>query len=222
MATTVITHQAKNFEDLTGGQFGRWTVMKYVGHSRSKQSHFLCKCSCGTNRIVRGTSLKLGSRRGGTVSCGCHLVEIMTTHGQTSRGRTQPRTYRIWANMLKRCRNHNSPDFSDYGGRGIKVCDRWSDYSKFIEDVGECPPQHSIDRFPDNDGNYEPGNVRWATLKQQARNKRNNRMLEYDGRSQCVAAWAEECGLRARTIVHRLAIGWSVTDALTKSVRNRA
>ena len=113
--------------------------------------------------------------------------------------------------MLQRCRPGGHPD---YGGRGIRVCDRWKSYEVFLQDVGRRPsPKHSLDRI-DNEGNYEPGNVRWATIKEQNRNTRGNRSLTPAGRTQVLIEWAEETGIPAERIRGRLRCGWTVGQAL--------
>lgn len=117
--------------------------------------------------------------------------------------------------MIERCTNPNDQQYERYGGRGIKVCERWRKFENFLADMGEPPPGLQIDRI-DNEGDYCSSNCRWATRVQQARNKRNNRVIEYRGRAQPLAAWAEETGLNANTIRHRLNLGWSVERALTE------
>jgi hypothetical protein len=136
-----------------------------------------------------------------------------------------------WNRMIQRCENTNCASYCDYGGRGIAVCPEWRDpdtgFQTFFDFVGIRPsPKHSLERKRVN-GNYEPGNVRWATAKEQARNRRNNVELEYGGKKQCVAAWAEDLGICPGTIYSRLLRGWSVEKTLTfpvhkeKGIRNK-
>lgn len=122
--------------------------------------------------------------------------------------------------MKTRVTNSNLPQWKDYGGRGIGMCDRWMrSFTAFVNDVGPCPgPEYSIDRYPNNDGNYEPGNVRWATKIEQARNARNNRLLTYRGKTMCTAEWAEELNISSFLIKDRLRWGWSVAEALSTPV----
>ena len=121
--------------------------------------------------------------------------------------------------MLNRCDNPDNPNYPLYGGRGITVCDEWKDFNKFLEGVGERPANHTLDRIDVNKG-YEPGNVRWATLSEQARNKRTNRVLALGDKSMCVADWVDETGLSSSLIINRIKyLGWSVEKALTTPAR---
>lgn len=141
-----------------------------------------------------------------------------TTHGCATRNETgttmDVREYAIWSGMKSRCSNL---DNIDYGGRGIKVCPEWiDDFAQFLRDVGPCPsPKHSIDRYPDNNGNYRPGNVRWATAKEQGRNTRRNRYIEYSGVTKAMSEWAEDYGLPYLTLRSRLRKSWDIHSALT-------
>jgi hypothetical protein len=156
--------------DLTGQRFGRWTVLALSegGHN----ARWLCTCDCGTTRPVTGKSL----RGGVSTSCGCRTREVssarLTKHGHT-RGYTETRAYRAWRAMINRCTNPNDESWEYYGGRGIKICRRWRrSFKAFYADMGDPPPGMTLDRWPNNDGNYEPGNCRWATPKQQRANQR--------------------------------------------------
>jgi len=129
--------------------------------------------------------------------------------------------YYIWQAMVQRCTNSAHPSYHKYGGRGIVVCNRWRAYEAFISDMGKRPsPDHSIDR-KDNDGNYEPGNCRWATLVEQANNTRANRILEIDGVSETIADWSRKCGVKPNTIVTRLRAGWSPQRAIAEPTNEK-
>jgi len=154
--------------DLTGRIFTRLTVLSEAGRNNHKQVMWLCECSCGNKATIRGGSLKSG----GTKSCGClhkeAMVDLLTTHGL----REHP-LYMVWGGMKTRCYNENFHQYSDYGGRGITVCDRWRDsFEDFYNDmVGHYKKDLQLDRV-NNDGNYEPSNVRWVTHQQNGMNRR--------------------------------------------------
>ena len=173
--------------DVTGQRFGRLTAIGRGKNSRNRKSYWLCICDCGTEREVSGEHLRYGLIR----SCGCllresrqsperleqfarvrHLgVETLRTHGMSYTSE-----YGIWCAMKARCGNPKTNRFAHYGGRGIQVCAKWKNsFEDFFADVGPRPsPDHSIDRI-NVDGNYKPGNVRWATPLEQARNKQPRR-----------------------------------------------
>jgi hypothetical protein len=137
------------------------------------------------------------------------------THGH-SRDGVLTRTYRAWKAIKTRCTNPNQKQWKDYGGRGIRMCQEWTDsFEAFYAHIGPAPSdQHTIERKETSKG-YEPGNVRWATKLEQARNKRSNRMLTFNGQTRCVTEWGEITGIGGRTLAKRLHDGWSINDALT-------
>lgn len=205
------------FKNRTGHRFGRLLVVAYAGH-RNRVAHWSCRCDCGGEVVVAGNSLL----RGATQSCGCLSSEVTAAKNRANATHrlSHTTTHRVWAGIRARCRNPKSKDFARYGGRGIKVCERWNSFDNFLADMGICPPGHSIDRIDPN-GDYCPGNCRWATHKVQQRNRREHRMLTYDGRTQCLSAWAEEMGIDTGTLHRRLGrYGWSVERALSTPVRH--
>jgi len=128
----------------------------------------------------------------------------------------------IWRFMIIRCQQPRASSFKDYGGRGIKVCERWQNFDNFCADMGVRPsPEMQIDRI-DNNGNYEPGNVQWATRAQQSRNRRSNINLTFSGRTMCMKDWAAELGINTPTVQRRLQRGWSVEQVLTTKAIRRA
>jgi len=139
-------------------------------------------------------------------------------------GYSYAQEYRAWQTMRLRCTVPTNPAWASYGGRGIKVCDRWLEsVEAFIEDMGPKPsPKHELDRYPNNDGNYEPGNCRWATRSENDRKRRSNRLVEHAGQTLTLAAWAQITGIRADTIGERLTAGWSPERALTTPARPKA
>lgn len=203
------------FIDLTDEKFDRLIVTGYAGHKVKpcgvKSLYWWCRCKCGKEGVlVSRTDLRSGDIR----SCGCLRAEVSgdknRTHGE---GYNRSREYSIWSNMLTRCRNENNEAYPDYGGRGITVCDRWLTFENFLADMGRAPSRrYSLDRL-DNDKGYEPGNCAWRTQKQQCRNRRNNHVVTYGGKTQCVAAWAEELGVGYATLLWRLK-RWTVESAL--------
>lgn len=168
-------------KNLTGMRFGKLLVDACLGAPPSGKSHWLCCCDCGEAAVVDSGSMKSGK----TQSCGCHNYQTMlhgpksSTHGYSnSKDKIKRGTYSCWSSMKDRCMNPSSKDFYRYGGRGITVCERWKSFEGFIEDMGQRPSlYHSLDRYPDQEGSYRPGNVRWALMSQQGNNRRSNRML---------------------------------------------
>jgi hypothetical protein len=157
----------KRYVDISGQIFGKLTVICRAGSNRDRKATWLCKCECGKEAVVAGRSLRCGE----TKSCGCLRYETRPRlhHGHNRKGLVTS-TYVIWIGMIKRCGNSKSDQFHNYGGRGISVCERWKVFNNFLDDMGERPSGMSLDRFPDRDGDYEPGNCRWSTPAQQAQN----------------------------------------------------
>jgi hypothetical protein len=129
-------------------------------------------------------------------------------------------TYRTWAAMRHRCNNPKNPSFGSHGARGIRVCAEWADsFAAFVRDMGLRPDGTCLDRYPDNDGNYEPGNCRWATFGENSCNRRDNRNYTVNGQTKCLTQWAREHGKTYAIVASRLKRGWSLEHALTTPVR---
>lgn len=200
--------------DLTGRVFGRWTVIE-----RSAKRKWLCICDCGNRVSVYGTNLTSGKSR----SCGCLSVELARarfTKHDCARSNAVTAEYRAWQHMRDRCFNPKNKSYHDYGGRGITVCQEWrDDFGTFYEYIGPKPSSaHSLDRFPDMNGNYEPGNVRWATHTEQAHNTRRNRRAR-DGTLICEIR--NECGVSNSTYARRIREGWAPERAATTPARQK-
>jgi hypothetical protein len=162
--------------DLTGRRFARLTVVRFAGWDKNRRNkRWECVCDCGGSTVATTSALQKGRSR----SCGCLVREVNSAlhgkHRESSWCEDTPE-YSAWKHMKQRCSNPNTINFHNYGGRGIRVCSQWvNDYSQFLSDVGRRPSSaHSLDRI-DNDGNYEPGNVRWATPKEQANNRKRGK-----------------------------------------------
>jgi len=200
---------------LFGKTFGRLTV-EDVSHKRTGSSvHWKCKCSCGRNVEVSGASLR-GEH---TKSCGClrkdFSVMKFTTHGQSN----SP-THKTWMSMNRRCTNPTHQAYKYYGGKGVKVCKRWKSFKNFLQDMGERPLGKTIDRFPKTDGNYEPGNCRWATVMQQRSRTTASRLITYKGKTFHLNEWARITGIKRETIARRLNVGWSVYKTFRTPVKS--
>lgn len=200
-------------KDLNGKVFGRLTVVERAAQNLTRRPAWLCKCSCGRTTVVRGLSLRAGA----TTSCGCYTKELNPMrnfrHGH-SPAIGSSAEYKAWNSMIQRCTNAQCTAYAAYGARGIGVCDEWRDFANFLRDMGARPPGHSLDR-KDNGKGYSPSNCHWATRKQQQRNRRTNRYIEWNGETLTLIEWSEKTGLSTDTIRNRLRSGWRVEHALT-------
>lgn len=200
--------RGKRFQDLTGRRFGEWIVIRF-GEKRKKLIYWLCRCPCGAESLVYSGNLTSGkSSRCET----CRRRDCGVKPGMASK---HPAEYRTWLGMRRRCYEESHIEYHRYGAIGIAVCEAWRcSFETFFADMGPRPSAlHSIDRFPNGRGNYEPGNCRWATNKEQQRNKTNNHMLTLDGETKCLQEWAELKHLNYKTILNRLNYGWSAERA---------
>lgn len=195
------------FLDLTGKTFNRLTVISRAKNDKNGHLEWNVECECGNKKLVRGSRL----RHNETKSCGC----LQGTHHMR-----YSKVYNVWRGMKRRCYNINDKSFKDYGGRGISVCKGWHKFEKFFEDMGEPPAKTQIDRI-NNNGNYKKSNCRWASYKENARNKRNTTIITYDNKSQCVPAWSEDTGISQAAIWGRLNNGWSLKQTLTTPVNRK-
>lgn len=221
MAKGQTTTLHPSFRDLSGQRFGRLVAIRVMG-SRNGKCVWLCRCDCNRRVEVLSSDLTRNDSRQ-TKSCGCQkhdsssarMRRINRRHGQYGTP-----TYVVWQAMISRCHKKSDGSYHNYGGRGIRVCTEWrQSFEAFLRDMGAKPgPGYSIDR-EDTDGNYEPGNCRWATAKEQGRNKRNNVRLTLNGVTRCLTEWAEIIGVHHATIQYRLRRGLTVEQALTTPSR---
>lgn len=201
-------------QDLRGKSVGKLRVIGYA--EKRKDGHYwTCICECGNTRDVHRGDIQ----RERTKSCGCHLREMLSKRARTH-GMFGTPEYKSWEGMIQRCCNKNDRAWPKYGGRGISICERWRhSFQNFFADMGKRPaPKMQVDRI-DTNGNYEPGNCRWATSKQNNRNRRNNRILIINGVSHCVSEWSELSGIRHDTICARIRSGWTLEKAVFTPAR---
>lgn len=197
-------------KNVQGCVFGKLTVIQFSGFTvNGSEAVWLCQCDCGAIKNIRWASI-----RSGTTSCGCLRIAAITKHGMHAHD-----LYPTWSGMIARCHNTNSKDYARYGGRGIVVCDEWKNsFDAFVLDIGSRPSSlHSIDRI-DNDGPYCKRNCQWATVSEQANNRRTNTILTVLGESMTIAQWSRRIGISSETILARLKSGVSASDAIERPV----
>lgn len=199
-------------KDFTGLKFSRWFVKEF-SHTKDRQSYWHCICDCGNKAVVAGTRLKCGKSK----SCGCWTIE-KTKENNTTHGLSHTKTYWIWYGMISRCTKSDYRHFANYGGRGIKVCERWMDFPSFLQDMGHSSEGMEIERI-NNNGNYEPSNCRWATRKEQCRNMRNNVMFTYNSQTKLLIEWSEETGISYNCLRYRIKAKWPEKDLFKPSQR---
>lgn len=189
--------------DMAGRVCGRLTVLERASNRDDTKAYWKCRCACGKETVVSGDKLRRGRQ-----SCGC-IIHVHDMH------RTPE--YKAWRGAIGRCIHKSHPSWRWYGARGIKVCAAWRlDFLAFFREIGPRPSsKHSLDRI-DNNRDYEPGNVRWATAAEQLKNRRTTRWLTFQGRTQTVGEWARELKINYCTLIQRITMrGWSVESAIT-------
>ena len=212
----------KNVRDLTGQRFGKLTVIKMVGQDKHRNVIWRCRCDCGNMHEVVSRALVSGNCK----SCGCLGHGKFRNKRDEFHGGSKERLYRIWGCMLNRCYDPNRKEYPHYGGRGISVCDEWrNSYAAFRSwalangyDSRKSGYQCSLDRI-DVDGNYEPSNCRWISMKEQAWNKQNTTWLNYRGKLITYGEAEKIGGIVSATIRGRIERGWTVERAIEQPVR---
>lgn len=201
---------SRKIRDLRGQKFGRLEVLKFSHLDRKPYAHWLCRCECGTEKVIAGYLIKCGN----TQSCGCLHREILATSNK-SHGSSRDPEFKVWCSMRDRCRNPRNRYFKHYGGRGIAVCDEWNSYERFIADMGRRPSsKHSIDRI-NNDGGYNKANCRWATQREQSLNTRRKIVIDTPNGPMHAIEAAQKYGIHYATILSRLNRGKSGDELLT-------
>lgn len=201
---------------LLGRKFGRLTAVALDG-MRGKNSYWRCVCECGAEKVICAANLSSGRQN----SCGCLQKEtkcLPLTHGHSVNGK-ESRTYKSWTGIKDRCLNPRNRNYPGYGGRGIRVCDRWQSFAAFLEDMGPRPDGFSIDRI-DSNGHYSPENCRWATRREQMNNVRYNRVLTVHGERMTQAEAARRFGVDQKLINSRIKLGWGEERAATQPPRS--
>ena len=220
MSNYIVVNGIRIASDFEPETFGRLTTIGprfIMSDSKGRiHSYQVCQCQCGNIKVIR-----TGGLGKGTQSCGCLNKEIITKHGHYKHNRTSQEA-QAYIGMVSRCTNPKNPAYRHYGGRGIKVASEWlgpGGFERWLAYIGPKPsPELSVERDNVN-GNYEPGNVRWATIKEQNDNKRNTVLLTYNGETKTQAQWARDMGMSPTALWARLKRGWSVAKALSYPIR---
>jgi len=201
----------KTFIDITGQKFGDWTVLKRASNGKNRRTRWLCRCDCGKEQIITSSDLRAGKSKG----CqSCHIKLIKTIHSKSSTF-----LHRFWRHIIERCENSNHKSYKYYGGRGIGMCFEWrNDFLAFYNwaIANGYGKGLTIERI-DNNGNYKPSNCRFATRKEQARNRRDNKLIKIGNKIKPICEWAEQAGFKYNTLWKRIKKGWP-EDKLLKPV----
>lgn len=213
--TTLPSHAT----DITGVRSGRLVAVECAGKNKHNVLMWRCVCDCGGESIRTSTAM----RRGEAISCGCVRREKTSAHlkGKAKYEGCGMPEYQCWHSMIRRCTWTGDKDYYRYGAVGITVCTQWlTSCAQMVADIGPRPtPQHTLDRYPNKSGNYEPGNVRWALPVEQSRNTKTNRLLTFNGITRCATEWADEVGITRDCMFARLRDGWPVDRILTTPMK---
>ncbi|HDY88064.1 MAG TPA: hypothetical protein ENH82_08135 [bacterium] len=196
--------------NLLNKTFGRFLVIRYQGKDKTSHHYWVCRCICGVEKGIAETSLK----RGRSKSCGC-LRKETTSKNRKTHGKAATPIYRVWQGIKRRCYCKKSLDYKYYGERNIYVCKQWKDsFETFYSDMGDIPFKGATIERKDNNGPYSPSNCKWATLKEQANNKRSNRMITINGKTKTLVQWRSIFNRNRHTFYDRIKLGWSEEKAL--------
>ncbi|WP_179022022.1 hypothetical protein [Winogradskyella forsetii] len=203
--------------DLTGQTFSRLKVLSYEGRNKQYDSLWKCECDCGTIKTIRGGVLKNGH----TQSCGCLQKErtsvAKTTHGLIN---DNYKLYKVWIGIKQRCNNPNSKSYTDYGGRGIKICNEWENsfevFHKWAIEEG-YKIGLTIERVL-VDGNYEPSNCKWIHKKWQSKNRTSSVLITHEGETKSASEWSELTRIPSKVITQRIRRGWNSKKTLTTKI----
>ncbi len=194
--------------NLLGKKIGNWTVVSF-SHTNRRGIWWLCQCDCGSESVIVAAELNRSKSK--------HCVDC--SPGPITHGMRYTPEYRVWLSMRQRCNNSNDKNYSDYGGRGIHVCQRWESFESFIVDMGKRPDKkYSLNRA-DNDGPYSPENCEWSTMKVQANNTRRNTLITFNNKTRTISEWADKTGISYVAILHRISEKWSIDRMLTERTR---
>jgi hypothetical protein len=203
---TLLRHSPPNLIDMTGKTYGYFVVIARAGRAAKGQAIWECRCACGKHVVLNGQKI----RSGHNTSCGCMRGKANLKHGMKGTP-----TYNTWCAMKQRCNYPACDSYEFYGARGVTVCKQWDEsFEAFLADMGERPAGMTIDRFPNKDGNYEPGNCRWATEHDQARNRSSTILVDRNGVTKCVRDWCDELGLDVDRVYGRIRRGTAPAEAL--------
>jgi hypothetical protein len=195
-------------------RYGKLQFLEDAGENKHRQKLWRLVCDCGKECVKVASAV----RNGHTKSCGCLAHSGISNFRH---GKRRSHVYNVWCNMKARCNNQQNPAYQNYGGRGIKVSPSWQVFENFARDVGDPPsPKHTLDRI-DNNGDYEPSNVRWASRYVQSRNNRNNVFVTIDGITKCLYDWCNEYGISAGAVYRRLSKGEDVVSSITRPKSQR-
>lgn len=204
------TNKGRKYIDIIGIRSGKIVVIERA-HKINKQYHWKCICDCGKYLVTSGNRIRSGK----TKSCGCITA--------TQNGISASKMHTRWRTMISRCHNPKSISYKNYGARGIKVCNEWiNSFDCFVNDMGKIPEGMTIDRI-DGNGNYEPGNCRWVSMKEQSNNRRNNYLIKAFGQTLTLTQWANKIGMNWGVLRQRIERNhWSIEDALTIPVKKKS